>query len=42
MLFSQGKYSVSADVFTKDDEPITCLQATVVFARGGFDLNFEL
>lgn len=37
-----GKYTVSADVYTKDDEPITCLQATVVFSREGFGLNFEL
>ncbi|KAI1323187.1 ML domain-containing protein [Xylariaceae sp. FL0255] len=26
-----GKYTVTADVYTKDDEPITCLQATVTF-----------
>ncbi|KAL2109609.1 hypothetical protein VUR80DRAFT_2249 [Thermomyces stellatus] len=37
-----GKYTVHADVFTKDDEPITCLQATVVFSREGFGLDFEL
>ncbi|KEZ41006.1 hypothetical protein SAPIO_CDS7034 [Scedosporium apiospermum] len=37
-----GKYTVLADVYTKDDEPITCLQATVVFARGERFLNFEL
>jgi hypothetical protein len=34
-----GKYSVLADVFTKDDEPITCLEATVVFSRGLFSLE---
>ncbi|KAK7509519.1 ML domain-containing protein [Phyllosticta citriasiana] len=28
-----GKYSVIADVVTKDEEPITCLTATVVFSR---------
>ncbi|KUI53767.1 Phosphatidylglycerol/phosphatidylinositol transfer protein [Cytospora mali] len=26
-----GKYTVLADVYTKDDEPITCLTAQVVF-----------
>ncbi|KAI1268900.1 ML domain-containing protein [Xylariaceae sp. FL1019] len=26
-----GTYTVTADVFTKDDKPITCLQATVKF-----------
>lgn len=35
-----GKYTVLADVFTKDDEHITCLTATVTFgtkaALGGF------
>lgn len=29
----QGKYTVIADVFTADDEPITCLTATVDFSR---------
>lgn len=29
----QGKYIVQADVYTKDDEHITCLTATVVFGR---------
>ncbi|KAK4130010.1 hypothetical protein BT67DRAFT_248529 [Trichocladium antarcticum] len=37
-----GKYTVTADVYTKDDEHITCLTATVVFGRktlgGMFDL----
>jgi len=27
-----GKYTVLADVYTKDDKPITCLTATVVFS----------
>jgi hypothetical protein len=30
-----GKYTVLADVYTVDDEPITCLTATVVFDRSG-------
>jgi len=30
-----GKYTVLADVVTKDDDKITCLTATVVFARSG-------
>lgn len=37
-----GKYTVNADVFTKDDKHITCLTAQVVFGRkdslGLFDL----
>jgi len=37
-----GKYTVNADVYTVDDEPITCLTAQVVFSRkeslGLFDL----
>lgn len=36
---SQGKYTVEADVYTKDDEPITCLKATVTFNFG--DRFFE-
>ncbi|EON97411.1 putative phosphatidylglycerol phosphatidylinositol transfer protein [Phaeoacremonium minimum UCRPA7] len=28
-----GKYTVFADVYTKDGEPITCLTATVVFGK---------
>ncbi|CAI4216948.1 unnamed protein product [Parascedosporium putredinis] len=36
---SQGRYTVLADVYTKDDEPITCLQASVVFSRGFFNLE---
>ncbi|KAK4103785.1 hypothetical protein N658DRAFT_557547 [Parathielavia hyrcaniae] len=28
-----GKYNVQADVFSKDDEHITCLTASVVFSR---------
>jgi hypothetical protein len=43
---AQGKYTVFADVYTVDDVPITCLQATVVFSRGGGDQgllpNFDL
>lgn len=30
-----GKYTVLADVKTKDEKKITCLQATVEFHRGG-------
>lgn len=30
-----GKYSVVADVLSKDDKKITCLSATVQFSRGG-------
>jgi len=30
-----GKYTVLADVYTKDNEKITCLTATVFFKRGG-------
>jgi hypothetical protein len=30
-----GKYTVLADVYTKDNEKITCLTATVMFKRGG-------
>ncbi|KAF1354011.1 phosphatidylglycerol/phosphatidylinositol transfer protein precursor [Delphinella strobiligena] len=30
-----GKYTVLADVYTKDQKKITCLTATVVFKRGG-------
>ncbi|KAL1296913.1 hypothetical protein AAFC00_004524 [Neodothiora populina] len=30
-----GKYTVLADVYTKDQEKITCLTATVIFKRGG-------
>lgn len=40
--FPKGKYTVNADVFTKDDKHITCLTAQVVFGRkdslGLFDL----
>lgn len=28
---SQGRYNVFADVYTKEDKPITCLTAQVVF-----------
>ncbi|CAM1511263.1 Fc.00g087760.m01.CDS01 [Cosmosporella sp. VM-42] len=31
-----GKYTVFADVYTKDDVQITCLTATVAFSRGSF------
>jgi hypothetical protein len=30
-IFIKGKYTVLADVYTKDDAHITCLTATVVF-----------
>ena len=30
-----GKYTVLADVFTKDQDKITCLNAQVQFNRGG-------
>ncbi|KAM0280913.1 hypothetical protein ACHAQH_003802 [Verticillium albo-atrum] len=36
-----GKYTVFADLYTKDDEPITCLTAAVAFSRGSL-LGFEL
>ena len=36
-----GKYTVFADVVTKDEAKITCLTATVTFSRGG-SLKFEL
>lgn len=29
----QGKYTVLADVFTKDNDKITCLTATIQFHR---------
>lgn len=31
----QGKYTVLADVYDKDQKKITCLTASVVFKRGG-------
>lgn len=37
-----GKYSVFADVYTADDEPITCLTATVVFSRDSSFFGLEL
>ena len=37
LTFSQGKYTVEADVYTKDDRPITCLTASVSFTIGVFD-----
>ncbi|GAB7352038.1 hypothetical protein MBLNU459_g2550t1 [Dothideomycetes sp. NU459] len=30
-----GKYTVLADVYDKDQKKITCLQATIIFKRGG-------
>lgn len=30
----QGRYTVLADVFTKDGDKITCLKAQVAFSRG--------
>ncbi|KAG2163380.1 hypothetical protein D6C84_07825 [Aureobasidium pullulans] len=30
-----GKYTVLADVYTKDNEKVTCLTASIVFRRGG-------
>ncbi|KAK8210188.1 Phosphatidylglycerol/phosphatidylinositol transfer protein [Zalaria obscura] len=38
-----GKYTVLADVYTKDNEKITCLTATVTFSRaGGFEIVKDL
>ncbi|KAJ4389789.1 Phosphatidylglycerol/phosphatidylinositol transfer protein [Gnomoniopsis smithogilvyi] len=34
-----GKYTVLADVYTKDDKPITCLTATVVFSSGNAEIE---
>ena len=39
LTLMQGKYTVEADVYTKDDKPITCLTATVSFTIGVFDSN---
>lgn len=36
---AQGKYTVLADVYTKDDKPITCLTATVVFSSGNAEIE---
>jgi hypothetical protein len=33
MSYFQGKYTVTADVYTVDDKPITCLTAVVVFSK---------
>ncbi len=41
-LQEQGKYTVNADVYTKDDEHITCLTATVTFARKSLGGMFDL
>ena len=30
-----GKYSVIADVYSKDEDKITCLTATLEFKKGG-------
>jgi hypothetical protein len=38
----QGKYTVKADVYTKDDDHITCLTATVVFGRKSLGGVFDL
>ncbi|KAL2754396.1 hypothetical protein ACRALDRAFT_2043389 [Sodiomyces alcalophilus JCM 7366] len=35
-----GKYTVIADVYTADDEPITCLTASVQFSRSGRAMGF--
>ncbi|KAF3806579.1 Phosphatidylglycerol/phosphatidylinositol transfer protein [Colletotrichum gloeosporioides] len=37
-----GKYTVFADVYTADDEPITCLTASVVFSRSQKKSFFSL
>ncbi|KAK1771383.1 ML domain-containing protein [Phialemonium atrogriseum] len=37
-----GKYTVEADVYTLDDEHITCLKATVVFGRKDSSSFFDL
>lgn len=38
----QGKYAVHAEVLTKDDKPITCLDATVTFGVHSFAGEVEL
>ncbi|POS78553.1 ML domain-containing protein [Diaporthe helianthi] len=38
-LRAQGKYTVLADVYTKDDKPITCLTATVVFSSDNAEIE---
>ena len=38
----QGKYAVHAEVLTKDDKPITCLDATVTFGGHSFSGEVEL
>lgn len=40
MAILQGKYTVLADVFTKDDEHITCLTAAVSFGPKAVLNNF--
>ena len=40
--YTQGKYTVLADVYTKDDEPITCLTAQVVFGGNTKATEIEL
>jgi hypothetical protein len=37
-----GKYTVQADVYSKDDEHITCLTATVAFGRKSLGGVFDL
>lgn len=32
LTIGKGKYTVLADVYTIDDQPITCLTATVTFS----------
>lgn len=39
---TQGKYTVQADVYTKDDKHITCLTATVTFDRRSLGGMFDL
>lgn len=31
LMTMQGRYTVTADVLTKDDEKITCLEAAITF-----------
>lgn len=42
LMIVQGKYTVLADVYTKDDVQITCLTATVSFSRGKSVFGLEL
>lgn len=36
MINQQGKYTVHADVYTKDDKHVTCLQARNIEFKAGF------